>query len=117
MLTAGSDDTIRAAGVGDLGEGSMDPDGVEGGADPGEEGGTDPGGLSLRNGARCRGPGGVRRAQLEEERATQTAPGGGAHRPESRRRTEGGQISPAAAWLGAHRWPTVEVAARKWRET
>jgi hypothetical protein len=70
MLTTGSDNTSRAAGVGDLREGSMDPDGVEGGADPGEEGSTDPGGLSLRNGARRRGPGGVRRAQLEEERAT-----------------------------------------------
>jgi hypothetical protein len=71
-LTAGSDDASRAADVEDLGEGGVesgvDPVGVEGGEDPGEEGGVDPSRLSSRNGAR--------RAQLEEERATQTAPGG-----------------------------------------
>jgi hypothetical protein len=101
-LTAGSDDASRAADVEDLGEGGVesgvDPVGVE---DPGEEGGVDPSRLSSRNGAR--------RAQLEEKRATQTAPGGGARRLER----AGGALKEARSCARLPGWELT--SGQQWR--
>jgi hypothetical protein len=98
-LTTGSDDASRVADVEDLGEGGVES-GVEGGEDPGEEGGVDPSRLSLRNGAR--------RARLEEC-ATQTAPGGGAHRLER----AGGALKEARSCARLPGWELT--SGQQWR--